>query len=287
VIDDLWVLPPMPWRFSYPVTLIHLQGQGCLRLLHGQTTQALLDLTAGQKRSTCFVNATAWLGALAEVTATDGGAELLVTAGCGVEIHRALDRVIFPADQVQLQAPLPLRWHGLVDRNGSLNGAGWGLPGYHWLLKPNEPLPKPLEQLKPLDQNQQEWLRYRQGIPADPGELNAGLNPFELGLREWVSLDKGCYLGQETLAKLYSRAGVKQQLRRWFAAAGTTPPQPGTSLMGPGGERAGTVSSCLNDFQGAVDRRGCWGLALLRRDWLESKQLVGLELSLPETSLFN
>lgn len=278
---DPWALPPLPWRFCIEVSRIAIHGKGSLRLLHGQTSQALLDLAPGEQRATCFVNATAWLAALAEVTASEAGAELLVTAGAGAEVYRALDRVIFPADQVQLQALEVLLWHGLVEEQGPENGAGWGLAGRHWLLSAEAPLPAELQQVQPLGADLQELLRYRQGIPAAPGELNAGINPFELGLDGRVSLDKGCYLGQETLAKLHSRAGVKQQLRRCYAPPGVLLPQAGAALLGPNGERAGSITSCQ------VGPQGTWGLALLRRDWFECENLAGVQFSLPAAASFS
>ena len=40
-----------------------------------------------------------------------------------------------------------------------------------------------------------------------PGsELTEAVNPLEAGLYHAVSLSKGCYMGQETLAKVGSRA---------------------------------------------------------------------------------
>ena len=45
--------------------------------------------------------------------------------------------------------------------------------------------------------------------------MNGETNLLELGLSGRISLDKGCYLGQETMAKLVGKAGVKQQLRCW------------------------------------------------------------------------
>ena len=38
------------------------------------------------------------------------------------------------------------------------------------------------------------------------------MNPLEAGLYHAVSLSKGCYVGQETLAKVHNRDAVKQQL---------------------------------------------------------------------------
>lgn len=46
-----------------------------------------------------------------------------------------------------------------------------------------------------------------------PGaELTDAVNPLEAGLYHAVSLSKGCYMGQETLAKVHTKDAVKQQL---------------------------------------------------------------------------
>ncbi len=46
-----------------------------------------------------------------------------------------------------------------------------------------------------------------------PGtELTDAVNPLEAGLYDAVSLSKGCYVGQETLAKVHNLNAVKQQL---------------------------------------------------------------------------
>ena len=43
-------------------------------------------------------------------------------------------------------------------------------------------------------------------------ELTDAVNPLEVGLYHAVSLSKGCYVGQETLAKVHNLNAVKQQL---------------------------------------------------------------------------
>ena len=42
--------------------------------------------------------------------------------------------------------------------------------------------------------------------------MTDAVNPLEAGLYHAVSLSKGCYVGQETLAKVHNKAAVKQQL---------------------------------------------------------------------------
>ena len=272
-----WSLPASPFRFTLLVTRIPLRGEGSLRVLHGQTTQAIEGAATGSLIETCCVTPTARLVALAAVAVVADGADLLVTAGSAAQVHQSLDRVLFPADRVALGEPQALLWHGLVETDGAPGGAGWSLPGQHWLLAEGEALPEPLGSAAALSPEQQEQLRIHQGIPAPGAELSEAFNPFELGLCQRVSLEKGCYLGQETLAKLHSRDGLKQQLRRFVVAAGSAAPELGQQLRTATGERAAVVTSVQGDR----------GLLLLHRRCWDQSELAGLELSLPEAAAFD
>jgi folate-binding Fe-S cluster repair protein YgfZ len=90
-----------------------------------------------------------------------------------------------------------------------------------------------------------------------------------------VHLNKGCYLGQETVAKLASKGEVKQQLRRWRTPSSNlqgTVPERGTVLRRQG-ERAGVITSAMEiaPTEGAPAE---WiGLALVRRHALADPQL--------------
>jgi folate-binding Fe-S cluster repair protein YgfZ len=81
-------------------------------------------------------------------------------------------------------------------------------------------------------------------------------------------------VGQETLARLATYDGVKQQLRRWFTPASPGPgagaPRPGNTLRDAEGQRAGQVTSALALPGG----EGWIGLALVRRAALEQEQLL-------------
>lgn len=266
-------------RWSTAISLIRLDGADTRRFLHGQSSQAIELAPTGACLATCLISPTARMRALALVQLDAGGADLLVLAGDGAGVRQALDRVLFPADQVQLgalQSAQLVRWLGAAapaDAGEDLLqpvvdlGAGAGQPV--WLQRQGEALPAWLEALPELPAAAAEQQRLRQGFPAAPGELNDDTNPFELGLADWVSLNKGCYVGQETLAKLATYDGVKQQLRHWRTAAGSTDPlPPGTTLSTSNGERAGRISSSLSSEAGQE------GLALVRRSALEATTLI-------------
>jgi folate-binding protein YgfZ len=293
-------------RCDWPVSLLRLDGPDVLRFLHGQTSQALEQGQSGQWLSTCCITPTARLRALAEVLVDGEGATLVIRVGDGEAVRSALDRVLFPADAVRLgplaagllvesigvesdpQAPAAGRWAALAAPD-----KGWRLGSQLTLLPAGQPLPASLADLPPLSAQEQEHWRLGQGLPVVPNEVNEDTNPFELGLADRVSLNKGCYVGQETLAKLATYDGVKRQLRRWICVE---PPAQGAGLAagtklwgeaaGESSQRAGVITSSFS-----IDGGRVWiGLALVRRQALEAGRLRAgegagapwLELSLPE-----
>ncbi|MEB3243576.1 MAG: folate-binding protein [Cyanobacteriota bacterium] len=272
-------LPAAPHLLERPAALLRFSGPDALRVLHGQTSQALQDARPGDWRSTCCLSATARLRGLAEVLVDEDGAWLALTAGDGPALRVAFDRVLFPADQVELGALRSGRWLRSIAQEPAAvpgrwrpleGGGGWWL-GSDALLLDDAPPPEPLASLPPLTGAQAELWRIGRGEPAWPAEINDAFNPFELGLADRVSLSKGCYVGQETLAKLASGDGVKQRLRRWHAQTGETsvaPFEAGLTLLDGGGDRAGQITSCLHLADGR------WvGLAMVRRMALDHTTL--------------
>ena len=295
--------PALPWSWApgegrwlgRSVSLLRFQGPDALRVLHGQTSQALQDARPGEWRSTCCLTPTARLRGLGEVIVEEDCAWLALTAGDGPAVREAFDRVLFPADQVELAPLQPGRWIRMMGPEPIpsgfwrplAGGGGWWL-GHHLLLQADAPIPPPFAEATSLSPQEAAFWRLQQGDLAWPEEINDAFNPFELGLANRVSLSKGCYVGQETLAKLASSNGVKQQLRRWHMA----PQAGGLGALGPGhpletaqGERAGQITSCLQLADGS------WvGLAMVRRQALELPTVlargedgaVPLRLSRPE-----
>jgi len=287
--------PPEGSRWSRPVGLLRLDGPDTLRVLHGQTSQALNGARPGQWLGTCCIGPTARLRAVAEVLVDAAGAWLVIVDGDPAAVRTALDRVLFPADKVKLAPVTAAVLHqplGAPEPEAPPAGT-WtpleGSPGWRMgdaLLLPAEaPLPPAWAARRPLEPQEAERWRLQQGLPVAPGEINEEVNPFELGLAGRVSLSKGCYLGQETLAKLATYDGVKQLLRRWWAASvpgGAV--AAGTPLRDGAGGRAGVITSSLE-----LPAGGGWiGLALVRRACLQASELwagadpgLALKLSLP------
>ncbi len=63
-----------------------------------------------------------------------------------------------------------------------------------------------------ISESEYESLKIMKGLPTFGRELTDDFNPLELGLVHLVNFKKGCYIGQEVIARLDSYNKVKQHL---------------------------------------------------------------------------
>ena len=49
-------------------------------------------------------------------------------------------------------------------------------------------------------------------MAGDPTEINEYYNPLEAGLKKYINFNKGCYIGQEVIARLDTYSKVKNRL---------------------------------------------------------------------------
>ena len=100
-----------------------------------------------------------------------------------------------------------------------------------------------------------EAYRIAQGVPAYGAEFGAFNNPLEARLLGSISEDKGCYTGQEVIARLQTYRKVQRLLMSFEAGA---PAAPGDALETEDGSPAGVVTSAFDTGDGRT-----LGLALV------------------------
>jgi hypothetical protein len=99
--------------------------------------------------------------------------------------------------------------------------------------------------------------RIAAGIAAVGPEVGSGDLPHEAGLEAVaVSYTKGCYLGQEVMARLHAMGQVRRRLARVRVAAGAVPAVP--APLHAAGKVVGELRSAVDDGAG-----GWSGLAML------------------------
>ena len=137
----------------------------------------------------------------------------------------------------------------------------YGLDAWDVLTPVGSPVPGEPTSFVELDA-----LRVAAGVPAVPADCGTNEFPQECGLEAWVSYTKGCYLGQEVMARIQSMGSLRRILRRV-----TGPLSVGQELRTPEGKVVGTVRSAA----GAV------GLALVSVDLPEGSVIGEVRLGAP------
>jgi len=91
-----------------------------------------------------------------------------------------------------------------------------------------------------------EILRVEAGVPRLGAELGEDVLPPEAGLDAAISTTKGCYTGQEVMARIRSRGQVKHRLvgLRLEPGHGSALPEPEAAIEA-GGRRVGEVTSAV------------------------------------------
>ena len=101
----------------------------------------------------------------------------------------------------------------LVVRVPSVADLGFALVGHHDTLAGiNACLAHNKDVLPQLEHNELEYLRICSGMGAYNKEYTSEYNPLEAGLLHLTSFTKGCYIGQEVIARLDSYNKVKQRI---------------------------------------------------------------------------
>ena len=138
-------------------------------------------------------------------------AEILIISGEVNSIRDGFESVIFPADKVKLEVIDPIRRRQEINNNKS-----WKESNFRWIDDSDLILGEITNATKATKEELENW-KIRQGIPSFDREINGETNPYELGLADTINLDKGCYLGQEAMARVFRSKFLKYQLRYWEA----------------------------------------------------------------------
>lgn len=81
--------------------------------------------------------------------------------------------------------------------------------------------------------------RINGGVPLAGSELNDGTNPLEVRLKGTISFTKGCYVGQEVVARLDTYDKLQRRLVAFESSSNLT----ADLKLSSDGKRAGTVTS--------------------------------------------
>lgn len=251
--------------------VVRVTGPDALSFLQGQLSQDLPAIPMGRSALSFVLQPQGRVDALVRVTREADDSLLLdLDGGWGEALVARLERFKL---RVKVEITT-LGWRclairgpfssaavaGLADAHATLIlRADWpGLPGVDLLGEsPAVPAGIPL-----CSHDAYEAVRIEAGVPVMGAELTERTIPAEAGIvEEAVSFTKGCFTGQELVARIDSRGGnVPRRLRGVVVLTNVIPP------VGAVVEVDGREAATLTSVAESLDRRAPVALAYVRRD---------------------
>jgi folate-binding protein YgfZ len=234
-----------PWLAPVAPDLVWFGGSDATRFLNDLISQEIGDMVEGEARRSFLLVPQGKLDFLLWVIKEDGRYGLVTDAGRGAELATRLGRY-----RIRVDVTIEPATEGVWIVIGGEDGYDVSWPDVPRRLVLGERPALPVGTLEDY-----ESLRISAGEPSWGLDVDEGTIPHESGLVP-VSVDftKGCYLGQELVARIDSRGGnVPRHLR--LVDAGDATLVAGSPLQVEGKE-VGTVTSAA----------GSVGLAMVRRE---------------------
>ncbi len=232
-----------------------LTGEDSRKFLHGQTTADVVNAKEGVIFHTCWLSPVGTLKALLEVKVSNEIVSFVLLAGDEKEVLEGLQKVIFISDKVQINISGKIRRVQEISFENS-----WKETKPKWLSIDSNFILE-YDNYTILNKEQLIEWKIRQGFPNSRDELEGKNNPLELGLVDLIDFDKGCFLGQETMAKVKNIGQLKSKLKIFTS---DTFIKPGNDLLQKannerGFEKVGVVTSIIKKNNAFL------GLALIRK----------------------
>jgi folate-binding protein YgfZ len=280
-----------------------MAGKGRIDFLHRMSTNEVRDLAPGMGRRTILTSDIARIVAVVTAYAWPDYLLLLTHPSGAERVVGHLRRYIFFRDNVQLTDVTGET--GMLSLWGPRAGAlldDWveplvtnlqtdtfvetdidgvktiiarmdelGIDGFNVIVgrADVEPLLRRLIEAgaQPMDASMYEILRVEAGQPAFGRELGDEFNPLEAGLKSIISFEKGCYIGQEVVARLDTYQKIKQHLVG--VGLGRLPVVEGRPDLIVCGEKVGFLTSWVDS-----PAHGPIGLGYVLSKRLESNLIV-------------
>lgn len=246
---------------ALPRALLALRGKDRVSFLHNLVSHDIKGLQPGQARLACLLDRQGKIlfAALVHCRSEELLLELdpsqLRTASDQLKRYRVSEQVEFQDCTPELAilplhgpaAPEILRGLSDPDLPAPARRDLFGVPGFH-LCVPRDRAADFLSKVTAAGAREAPLelfhaLRIEAGVPWPPFELNDGVILNELGTEEYVSFTKGCFVGQEIVARIKHRAHPPRLLRGLLFQGRALPPVP-NPILDLQGKPVGLLTSC-------------------------------------------
>ncbi|ABV49918.1 Predicted aminomethyltransferase [Prochlorococcus marinus str. MIT 9215] len=186
-----------------------ITGKDARKFVNGITTGNILN-SENEVIKTCWLTPKGVMRALIEIIFLESNLEVIILVGNTHEIIDYFNQIIFPADDVIMSKPFLINRIQEIDESTS-----WRTYRPIFFKTEDKEFEIYKNKLNLLNPNDLKLWKINQAIPSLEREINGKNNPLELGLKDLIDFNKGCYLGQETMSKIKNVSSLKQEIRIW------------------------------------------------------------------------
>lgn len=212
--------------------ILSLRGKDCIDFLQRLSTNDITSFSERQAVTTILVTEKAKLVDVATAIRQNDELLLVLESNNGEAVTTWLNKFLFTED-VQVQdvtkefehfAVAGVQAETLTNDCSAQSADGvffqdslWRQPMVHVLLRRN-PSREMMREIFPSlrcigkDSDVFESYRIEHGVPKFGFELTEQINPLEAGLERFISWTKGCYIGQEVIARIDTYKKLQRRL---------------------------------------------------------------------------
>jgi folate-binding protein YgfZ len=239
-----WILDQSEWG------QLRLQGPDRVRFLQGMCIGDVAALAPGEWLKTAMLSHKGRVLSIFDAVALEQELILICRPEIADRTEELLDKHLI-ADDVEIVAERsPV--HRVLQTAADL----WTAPPV-WAAPPAPVSPE----------DELEVLRIEAGLPRYGVDVDEQNFPFETPLGQLIDYRKGCYVGQEPVARVHARGAPSKEMRG-LRFVGTEPLAHGPLLDRAGKEAGRVTSHCVSP------RLGCIALAYVNRAHIDACELV-------------
>lgn len=252
--EDYWALRKDAGAVWLPRDFLIVDGPDAETFLQGQLSQDLERVKPGESAWSFLLQPQGKVDALLRVRRNEDTFQLDVDGGWGEAVLARLERFKLRVKAELIANPTlrclairgPRAHEAAATVHAVKNDAAWpGLQGVD-IIGPEPALP---DGVRVCDIEAYEAVRIEAGVPVMGREIDENTIPNETGVVDWaVSFTKGCYTGQELVARIDSRGGnVPRHLRGVVVGTNVVPPV-GAAIVADG-KQVGALTSVGESLQ--------------------------------------
>lgn len=253
---------------NFPFDVLKIVGNDSLDFFHRISTNDFKNLNIHQIQKTLFITEKGKLIDAAWIKRRENDFLILCSKNNGENLSSWLNKFIIMEDIIVENVTEQFRIDVTFQQDAENDY--FGFPAAFTISEKETP---PLEN---ISETEFEKFRIINGIPKYGKEISTEYNPLELNLWSFISFTKGCYIGQEVIARLDTYNKIQKSLCYFISSDTIT--ESGI-IVSKENREVGKITSTLKENDTTI------GLAVIKQSELKIQSQFGMQNSVSQITI--